>query len=438
MDSAQSRPHRSDPLRRLSVGQRLAIIAAILLVPLAVLSAVSLFVLDTQEAEFRETVDESLQTLLPLTTLEHYLQRALVDEMQANSGEQVANFGGLARQIDDQFSRILGSPAAPDLSTELITAAQQAWTQARPSIRQIVEQARTRSPFAIRADADLTEAQLEEAIADVSEARLQLAQVVRARYERAAAARQAQLRYLVWGWLATLIVTTVLVLVFLRSLLQPIHQLGRAARRIGAGESGVRVPETGHDELAELAVRFNEMAAHWESTRRTLKAEASEDTLTGTLNRRGIEQRLTEALERHATTGEPLSVFMVDLDRFKQINDTFGHGAGDLALTSIAQQMTDLLRRSDRLGRYGGDEFLAVLPNTSAAQARDIARRLIEAIDDRAARRSGLPGLSIGVATAPEDGTELAALLAAADKALYANKRHRRARAGSLPGGRKG
>lgn len=413
-------------LRKLSVGQRMAAIIALLLLPMAALSIASVAVLNDQEIAFRDSVEESIQTLLPLTTLEHYLQRALVDELEAQSNESVPNFAALTENIDRTFESIESKAPDPDLQETIVIDAQQAWRNARPSVQRLIEQVRSLHPDTNGAVEGRTRQELQQAIQDISLARQHLARAVEARYTRAVAARHAQLRWLVWSWVVTLSIATVLIVLFLRSLLNPIKALGRAAHSLGDGVAGVRTPVIGNDELAALAERFNDMAAYWDTSRQTLQTEASADPLTGVLNRRGILAALETALLAHARHHQPISIFMLDLDRFKYINDHFGHGAGDRALAWVTAKVREALRESDQLGRYGGDEFLVVLPDTTREHALSIAERMTDAIRDAATREAAYPTVSIGVASTPDDGRDAGSLIQAADTALYASKKRRR------------
>lgn len=415
-------------LRRLSVGQRIAVVIALLLLPMGALSLASVLVLNAQEGTFRESVEESIHTLMPLTTLEHYLQRALVDELKAQSNESVPNFAALTENVDRSFANIEETAHDPDLQEDMVTAAHQAWRDARPSVQELIEQVRAMRPADHRTNEAQTRDDLQQAIQDIGTARQHLSRAIEARYMQGVKTRRAQLTWLVWSWIVTLAASTVLITALLYSLLQPIKALGRAARRMGAGATGVRVPVTGNDELSTLAERFNAMAAHWENTREELLAEASGDPLTGTLNRRGILAALAVALAEQAATRQPVSILILDLDHFKHINDQFGHAAGDRALAWSAAEMRRLLREGDQLGRYGGDEFLIILPATDKLQAQQIAQRMTGTIADAAAKEATYPAVSIGAACAPDDGGVAEVLIKAADAALYKVKRGRQAR----------
>lgn len=406
-------------LRRWSVGQRMAAIIALLLAPVGCLSVASIFMLERQEISFRETVEESVQTLLPLTSLEHYLQRALVDELEAQSDTSVPNFSALTSNIDQSFAAIQRPRQREDLPPGAIDDAQKAWRSARPAVQQLIEQVRSVHGNADPTREAMTRDQLQRAINDISLARQRLAGVVQQRYRQAIAERHRELRWLIASWAITLALAATVVLAFLRTLLQPVRQLARSARRLGAGERGVRVPIEGSDELSELAERFNAMAATWEAAHQQLRNEAQLDPLTGIYNRRGIFAELEDALSRHVAQGQPLALLMIDLNHFKAINDRFGHSAGDRALVWVASRLRGLLRPDDRLGRYGGDEFVVFLAGTTREQAEAIGQRMIEMVAQAAASEPKYPTLSIGLASAPEDGWDAAALVHAADLSLY-------------------
>ncbi len=142
------------------------------------------------------------------------------------------------------------------------------------------------------------------------------------------------------------------------------------------------------------------------------------DGLTGLANRMRFQETLQNELDRAARAGESLALAMLDLDRFKALNDTYGHQAGDRALRLAADAIAESCRSWDTPGRYGGEEFAVILPRTGADDAQGIAERFRAAIADRA----GVT-VSIGVAVYPLDGGTPDALIGAADVALYESKR---------------
>lgn len=151
---------------------------------------------------------------------------------------------------------------------------------------------------------------------------------------------------------------------------------------------------------------------------RSLELLATHDSLTNLPNRRGTETALQNELERARRQGKPLALAFFDIDRFKQINDTHGHEQGDRVLMEVSRCVGQAKRSYDVLGRWGGDEFLLLLPDTECDAAEEIVQRI------RHAAACELPGitLSFGIScTADADSME--ALVAQADTALYRGKR---------------
>lgn len=160
---------------------------------------------------------------------------------------------------------------------------------------------------------------------------------------------------------------------------------------------------------------------------RELERLSQYDELTGLFNRRHFMSLARYALSRSARYGGDLSLLMLDIDHFKQVNDDHGHRAGDLVLAALSQEIRQALRETDIPGRLGGEEFAVLLPETGAAQAQEVAERLRKAI---AAKPIGMGGemqlactISIGIATKREGlANDLESLLQRADSALYAAK----------------
>ena len=162
-----------------------------------------------------------------------------------------------------------------------------------------------------------------------------------------------------------------------------------------------------------------------------LVSMATRDFLTGLLNRREIYRRMEEELQRARRTGTPFSVFLLDLDHFKRVNDRHGHSAGDLVLQSVAAAMQQTVRPYDLCGRYGGEEFLVALPGTGLAEAAEAAERIRLAIGELQIRLDDCTTLqitaSIGAASLEPNET-IDQLVARADEAMYLGKQQGRNR----------
>ena len=168
---------------------------------------------------------------------------------------------------------------------------------------------------------------------------------------------------------------------------------------------------------------------------RQLEAEVVTDDLTGVYNYRYLRLALRREVQRAARLGHPLGLIMLDVDHLKEYNDRFGHLAGSSVLKQIAAVLRSTVREIDLVAKYGGDEFLLILPHTrqdGAAAAAERVRRAVEA--------TAFPGIaagemtcSIGISTFPDHGVAPEALLAAADEALFAAKRAGRNRIAVAP-----
>jgi diguanylate cyclase (GGDEF)-like protein len=163
---------------------------------------------------------------------------------------------------------------------------------------------------------------------------------------------------------------------------------------------------------------------HAEERASELGQLAITDSLTRTRNRRGITIAVLEAMAHAERYGHPLSVAMLDIDHFKDVNDSYGHKAGDRVLEGVAAILVEALRMPDKVGRYGGEEFLLVLPETGLKETGKIAERIRAAVSeaefDIGDKKIKLT-ISVG-ATLFEKGEDLEQLLSRADRALYEAK----------------
>jgi diguanylate cyclase (GGDEF)-like protein len=183
------------------------------------------------------------------------------------------------------------------------------------------------------------------------------------------------------------------------------------------------------EEVSRLAALAPQAAVALENTRtrQAMRTLAATDGLTGLWNQRRIKQTLRDEIKRAARYHRAFSVLMLDVDSFKTINDNYGHLQGDQLLRAIARILRGNVRSVDSVGRYGGEEFLIVLPETSKDDACRMAERVRSAVEeqavvlleDRTLRRT----VSVGVASYPEDALNADELLQRADDALYRAKR---------------
>ena len=171
-----------------------------------------------------------------------------------------------------------------------------------------------------------------------------------------------------------------------------------------------------------LAITLGAMLLANERLRAALEFIASHDQLTDAFARTAFIELLTKEVARSHRNGRPIALLMFDLDNFKSINDRFGHVTGDRVIIDFVQRTRDMLRNIDSIGRYGGEEFVALLPETTISEARAIAERVCTGIASAATPDLPAYTVSIGVAGASNGCGEANTLLSEADKALYQAK----------------
>jgi len=236
-------------------------------------------------------------------------------------------------------------------------------------------------------------------------------------------------RYKLMGALALVGVFLLLMIALLRRhLIAPLQRIDHALSSLGVDQPAPEFPDVRLTEIhavEEATKRLHASLASNEAARRELELLANRDGLTGLINRRHFMLMAESELQRAQRYGRPIVVALGDLDYFKRLNDTYGHGAGDAVLRTFAALLSDSVRQSDLVCRYGGEEFAFLFPESSVEQARVLVERFRQRFAEHDVR---LPDgllvrvtLSIGLADASHCPIEIA--LQRADFALYEAKR---------------
>jgi diguanylate cyclase (GGDEF)-like protein len=243
--------------------------------------------------------------------------------------------------------------------------------------------------------------------------------------------------------LAALACAALLAIYMAKGVTQPIARIMRVVERIGRGDLNARVEPDPDCVLFQLEIGINRMAEKVGLSQGELQAridaatdellaqkelaelQARIDPLTGLHNRRAFMEHVERELHRADRYGARLCLIMLDLDFFKDVNDTYGHDVGDRLLVAIAGLLRQSIREVDFAARLGGEEFIVLMPETDIEAARVVAERMRQAIASlRLARDEHEVGCtaSFGIAECTGGDTDIAALLIAADRALYAAK----------------
>lgn len=225
--------------------------------------------------------------------------------------------------------------------------------------------------------------------------------------------------------LAALVALAVAALVG-RSVSRPVAVLSGAAARVESGDYSRLAEVKGNDEFSALAGVFNRMQAGLAQREQRILYQASHDVLTGLPNRFMAIERLGEALQRTSTEDQSCAVLMLDLDRFKEINDTLGHEFGDSVLIEVSKRLRTVIRGDDLIARLGGDEFMALFECIDQDSALQRAHGICELIREPLELRQTTValGASIGLAMFPEHGRSPEQLLRRADIAMYEAKQN--------------
>ncbi|MFZ5484532.1 MAG: GGDEF domain-containing protein [Pseudomonadota bacterium] len=237
--------------------------------------------------------------------------------------------------------------------------------------------------------------------------------------------------------LISLLLVGIFLTVFLllrHQIVRPIVELSRHIGRLGADLDQAEPIASRRGwprEINHLAGKFNQLLREVQHSHQGLRELAVRDTLTGLYNRRYFDEMFAKTLSQADRNGHPVSLLMLDLDRFKPINDRYGHAMGDAVLAAVGKTLLELTREGDICSRVGGDEFLIIAVDCDPGAAHQLGQRIVESIGTLtwpAGDETVTVQASIGVANYPANARSLEDLIAAADQAMYRNKRTHAAR----------
>jgi len=236
----------------------------------------------------------------------------------------------------------------------------------------------------------------------------------------------AQISHVLWGLAGVALAFVILVYLMIdRSVLQPIAAIAESLSRHGE-ESIAGLDNRSSREIHQLITAFNAMRNQVHQRQMALEHQTLHDALTGLPNRVLMQDRLEQAIHLMKRNNGAMALLLLDLDRFKEVNDSLGHQVGDELLQQVGHRLESLLRHSDTVARLGGDEFAIVAPNTDNRQAAQFAEKIAQAIKAvfPVGKQNIYVGVSVGVAVYPHHGTDAGTLTRHADIAMYSAKRN--------------
>lgn len=232
-----------------------------------------------------------------------------------------------------------------------------------------------------------------------------------------------------WGMaLFVLVVGALSYLMLELNIIRPIAKVARSLKAEAKGLEVIELPDEQAIEIRDLTDAFRDLRQQVHARQMALEHVAMHDALTSLPNRSLLMDRLNQSIKNAQRRKRSLALLMLDLDRFKEINDTLGHQTGDALLQQVGARLRNVLRDSDTVARLGGDEFAVLLPNVSDTNALRIAATIHERLEKvyEVYEHSLYVGVSIGLAVFPHHGETSESLLQHADVAMYTAKRGNR------------
>lgn len=331
-----------------------------------------------------------------------------------------------AFQITEGFTSLISAMDEQGFSREDVELAQEEWNELNALSQSILA-----GDTILNNPAVGNEVESFEALIDLLAHQLEtIHDAVRIRNEQT---HQQALTSLAWsellvvfGFFISLIGAVLGVTIINRSLVSSMNRLAAGSIRFTKGDRDHQIQVQIPRELANVASAFNSMTNKIRTQEKKLEDLASKDGLTGLYNRRSFDERLTQEVERSFRHGRPVGVIMGDVDHFKSFNDSFGHQAGDEVLRVVSRVLAKHVRKVDETFRFGGEEFVIILPDADAEISASIAERVRAAIETTDVKmdetKIGNVTISLGFAVLSGETDTPETLLKRADAALYEAK----------------
>ncbi|MGE5240265.1 MAG: diguanylate cyclase [Bacteroidota bacterium] len=414
-------------IRNLRLRTRFLVAMGAMFIPLLVIALGSGIFLRHAADALNQTVEQPVYKLQATSRLQNQIRHAhaLVGEY-ASTGRAAlrTQFEADARTVEDGFVEILNKPFLAPQEYQRLSETRRQWQDSVRTAGQLF------SPRASRTVAGQLDRQIDRILAALDQ--------VHGLYYDEIGAQRARIDEAEKRFLLIIAITVGLGLIgavagavwLARSVLIPLREFEKGMAHFARDDLSYRFTPDKEDEIGRLAREFNSMAERLMEHRSKLEELSVRDGLTGLYNRREFDKRLQEEMQRSRRYNHPFCLILIDVDRFKDVNDRYGHQAGDEVLIAVGDLVQLNVRPVDVVCRYGGEELAVILSETNEKGALIVAERIRRTVaESMTATPRGdtiQVTVSVGLAAFPRDGDTPAEIIKAADEALYAAKQEGR------------
>jgi diguanylate cyclase (GGDEF)-like protein len=412
-----------------SLQQRFILTAVMMLVPLVILVTIQYSVFNSTIAHLNNVIEHSSLELTNIKQLQHVMHKAVMapnDYLVHGEVIEREHYAAASSKVTMTINNMRKVMMEHPGELELLERVEQLWGQIDQKALNILASTNPVGNTAMAKEMELMDATAVQAISVLEQMFSVVTLEITEESEDADYLRSIMVALIIGGTSISALLILWLNRKLALAVVNPICCLKQAANRVSDGDYSACLSWQRQDEIGELSQSFDTMTKYLEKAHAQLELLACQDSLTGILNRREFERLFSIEFSRASRFEHNLSLVMIDLDHFKQINDTHGHLAGDKVLQIFATLVKGAVRDIDRFARYGGEEFILILPEADREGAHVLAERIRTLVENTNFAEEGAEPvhvtISAGIASFPKNGLSENEMIDSADKALYQAK----------------